>query len=621
MPKPNASTSTHPDTNAATKDERTIAPSIVLLLCGASMWALFLAMSILSARFDFDRSFQGRPVIFFVILMTATFVLHLIALRSAIRLRRHASVAKWIVVFGLGFRLVMLPSVPIQEIDIYRYMWDGAVFAEGCSPYQFSPRDILEAPAKVDSPDAQSVVDIRDSSQGIETALRRIHYNHLTTIYPPVSQTVFAAAAFATPKTASVRTRMIATKAAIVVFDVLAMLGVLSLLRLFRKPDGWLICYAWSPLVIKEFANSGHLDAIAIGITTWAVVCWLTSLKNKSTTLLYLASCLLGLGIGAKLYPVVIVPVVAISVLRNAGIRDFLVSGAILIFVSAVTLTPMLLTEPSIVAGKSEPAQPGELPFSDPPVVETTDVDSPALPDDFDEVMNAAETNEDNSQLSAATEPTPQQQPDRTETDAGLAMFMGSWEMNDFFFLIVTENLIVESTAWFSVIPDEWKAMVTSPVEQRTGKSEVASAFLITRTLTSLVHLAIALWLAAHTWNAKPKDLPRYAFLCIAWFWLLLPTLNPWYWIWAMPLLPFVRLKSWLLLSGLVVIYYVRFTLQNDYGETQILGTGYRGANFFHFVVVWFEYLPFWILITWEWLRKRSSLKQKPSSLPAPSAA
>lgn len=598
--------------------ETPIEPSKVLLLCGASLWALFLAISMLSARFDFEKSFQGRPTVFFLVLMSAAFLLHLIALRSAVRLKRHASVARWIVLFGLSFRLVLLPSVPIQEIDIYRYMWDGAVVANGSNPYQFSPRDIVEAPSEVESHDLQSVVTLRDSNHGIDAALNRIHYNHLTTIYPPVSQAVFATAAIATPKTASVRTRMIATKAAIVVFDVLAMLGVLSVLRLFRKADGWLICYAWSPLVMKEFANSGHLDAIAIGITTWAIVYWLKGLQKNSSGLLYLASCLLGLGIGAKLYPVVIVPVVAISVLRNAGIRAFLVSGMILTLVCVVTLAPMLVAKPTPVSNVTNVAQAQDappaiqdVPTPELPVPKKQDYISPPLPDDFDEVMSS------NTESKSEFEPAPIVPPSanpvsevtsaRKETDAGLAKFMGSWKMNDFFFLILNENLTPKSKAWFSVVPDGWKRKLLGPVESRTGQSANTSAFLITRAITSLVHLAIALFLATRTWNARPKDLPHYAFLCIAWFWLLLPTLNPWYWIWGMPLLPFVRSKSWLLLSGCVAIYYLRFTLQNDYGNFQILGTGYLGANFFHYVVVWLEYLPFWILMLLEVRRKRRS--------------
>ena len=599
-------------------DEVPIEPSKVLLLCGASLWALFLAISILSAKFDVDKPFQGRPTVFFLALMSAAFLLHLIALRSAVQLKRHASVARWIVLFGLGYRLVLLPSVPIQEIDIYRYMWDGAVVVNGSNPYQFSPRDIVEAPSKVESQDLQAVVTLRDSSRGIDAALNRIHYSHLTTIYPPVSQAVFAAAAVATPKTASVRTRMIATKAGIVVFDVLAMLGVLSLLRLFRKADGWLICYAWSPLVLKEFANSGHLDAIAIGITTWAIVYWLKGLQKNSSGLLCLASCLLGLGIGAKLYPVVIVPVVAISVLRSTGIRNFLISGMILTLVCVVTVAPMLVAKPTPVSNGTNVAQAHDAPpaiqdVSTPELSvpdEQNDI-SPPLPDDFDEVMSSSP--ESKSEFESAPIVLPSANPvseatsARKETDAGLASFMGSWKMNDFFFMILNENLTPKSKAWFSMVPDAWKRKLLGPVESRTGQSANASAFLITRAVTSFLHLAIALFLAARTWNARPKDLPRYAFLCIAWFWLLLPTLNPWYWIWAMPLLPFVRLKSWLLLSGCVAIYYLRFTLQNDYGNFRIFDTGYRGANFFHYVVVWLEYLPFWILLLLEFRRNRRS--------------
>jgi len=173
--------------------------------------------------------------------------------------------------------------------------------------------------------------------------------------------------------------------------------------------------------------------------------------------------------------------------------------------------------------------------------------------------------------------------------------------MNDFFFLILQENLVVESKAWFSILPREWKQAATDPVRRRTGQSEADASFLIARMMTAGIHLIIVLWLATVAWSSKIDDLPRLAFLCIAWFWLLLPTLNPWYWIWAMPLLPFARQRSWLLLSGCVMVYYLRFYLRNDLGEQEILHSGYYGADFFHYVIVWLEYVPLLLLLAVEW--------------------
>ena len=64
-----------------------------------------------------------------------------------------------------------------------------------------------------------------------------------------------------------------------------------------------------------------------------------------------------------------------------------------------------------------------------------------------------------------------------------------------------------------------------------------------------------------------------------------------------MPLLPFTRLRCWLLLSGCVFAYYLRFWLETSFGSQTVVGTNYGGADFFAFVVVWFEFLPFGVAL------------------------
>ena len=36
--------------------------------------------------------------------------------------------------FGIAFRLILLFSVPIQEVDLFRYIWDGTVISQGLTP-------------------------------------------------------------------------------------------------------------------------------------------------------------------------------------------------------------------------------------------------------------------------------------------------------------------------------------------------------------------------------------------------------------------------------------------------------------------------------------------------------
>jgi len=100
--------------------------------------------------------------------------------------------------------------------------------------------------------------------------LNRIHFGELPTIYPPVSQAAFALCAWLTPSAASLVTRLVLMKAWFVACDVLTLLVVIRLLRLSNRPIGLALAYAWCPLLLKEIANSGHLDSLAFLLTTLA---------------------------------------------------------------------------------------------------------------------------------------------------------------------------------------------------------------------------------------------------------------------------------------------------------------------------------------------------------------
>jgi uncharacterized membrane protein len=86
---------------------------------------------------------------------------------------------------------------------------------------------------------------------------------------------------------------------------VLSDLGVVILiykiLRLLEQNPLYVIVYAWNPLVLKEFANSGHHDVLAICCVMAAVY---FILKGKHT----LSSACLGLGVLSKFYPLIFVP-------------------------------------------------------------------------------------------------------------------------------------------------------------------------------------------------------------------------------------------------------------------------------------------------------------------------
>ena len=47
--------------------------------------------------------------------------------------------------FAVGYRLILFASSPIQEIDYYRYIWDGRSLAGGINPFAFAPAEIDRA--------------------------------------------------------------------------------------------------------------------------------------------------------------------------------------------------------------------------------------------------------------------------------------------------------------------------------------------------------------------------------------------------------------------------------------------------------------------------------------------
>ncbi len=53
-----------------------------------------------------------------------------------------------------------------------------------------------------------------------------------------------------------------------VFFDVMTVLVLLSLLRLYGFEETRVFIYAWNPLVIFEIGYSGHLEGVTAGTST-----------------------------------------------------------------------------------------------------------------------------------------------------------------------------------------------------------------------------------------------------------------------------------------------------------------------------------------------------------------
>lgn len=539
---------------------------LALLTWGLVCAAAYAALTWQCRWFADDSDPLRRPIPLVLAILAMAFVGYIGAQCSAIR--RPADPGAMLIIIGgaLLFRAIVLPSTPILEIDYYRYLWDGAVTTQGISPFRYSPEAVLSTSKPGDDADLRALRRLADSSPALRTVLEHIHYADLTTVYPPVSQAVFAAAHRLTPPTASVEQRIGVLKIVLAAFDVATILLVLGLLRAAGRHPAWVIAYAWCPLVLKEFTNTAHLDTIAVCLTTAAVLLFVRATAARRAGASRMAgwwmtssAIALALAVGAKLYPIILLPLLGVACARGFGWRHGLAWSAMVLVTCGLVLAPMFW--PVLKAGTG-----------------------------------------DSSDAAASAEPA-----GRAGGD-GLQAFLSRWEMNDFLFMLTVENLRPSAhldprdAAWFAFVPEAWRLSLTRHVGTVLGVEEMQAGFLLARGATLLVFAAIVLGLCWRTWRRPDNErLLEAVFLMVAWFWLLAPTQNPWYWAWALPFLPYARGRAWWAVSGLVMLYYLRFWLGYNFPDAELLGTRYPGKPFFDFVVTWIEFGPWfaWLFIAW----------------------
>jgi hypothetical protein len=206
-------------------------------------------------------------------------VLYLLAAWLVFRARPSRSTLLIVIVFAVLFRLSIVFAPPYLSDDIYRYVWDGRVQAAGINPYRYVPS-------------APELAHLRDDS--IYPKINRRDYAH--TIYPPLAEVLF----FLTTRVSEDVRWM---KLTMVGFEVIAVWAIAQLLASFGLAPQRLLIYAWHPLVVWEFAGSGHVDAIAIAFIALAFLALQRKQKLGSGLALACATLI-------KLFPIVLLPVV-----------------------------------------------------------------------------------------------------------------------------------------------------------------------------------------------------------------------------------------------------------------------------------------------------------------------
>ncbi len=245
----------------------------------ATRWQLPIALSalvVLEALF-FALGRLGDLRLYVVETMALGFaagIIYFLALYLLERVPDHRA-AFWLVLAGgVLFRLTLAPLAPTLSEDINRYRFDGRVQQLGLNPYLVRPDDATLA--------------------WLRGSLGPIPGHDIRSVYPPLAQLV-----------CRWTWRVLPGRAAFKLPFLLADLAVVALLALWVRRTGarnfQLAIYAWNPLVVVEFAASGHNDSLALAAVLAAtlLIIWRRELMS---TLLLAAGAL------AKAFPAVLVP-------------------------------------------------------------------------------------------------------------------------------------------------------------------------------------------------------------------------------------------------------------------------------------------------------------------------
>ncbi|MBX2821087.1 MAG: class I SAM-dependent methyltransferase [Rhodothermaceae bacterium] len=210
-----------------------------------------------------------------------------------------------IIVLAILLRIGFSYIPPILSDDAYRYVWDGVLTAQGENPFEYKPSDPV-------------LTEMQD-----DPIYPLLNSADFYSVYPPVSQLVFAGGGLAYEQGWEASYYVI--KALLSLLEIGALLMLATMVS-----RAFLILYAWNPLVLVETAGQAHTESAML---FFLVACLWFAHRNKPI----LASSALAFAGWVKLYPFVFFPLLW----RRFGWKGLIPGG----IVSVLLLAPFYFPE------------------------------------------------------------------------------------------------------------------------------------------------------------------------------------------------------------------------------------------------------------------------------------
>lgn len=224
---------------------------------------------------------------------------------------------RWWIGLGLLLRFLLIFAFPLLSDDVYRFIWDGQLIVSGHNPFAHLPAYYLEPGNFVPGLDRE--------------LFERLNSPEYYTIYPPVAQGVFTAAAWLSPHSwfgASVVMKLFLFGG-----EVGSLFVFWRLLPLLSLPRERLLLYWLNPLIIVEIMGNLHFEGAMVCALLMAL---LQLVKGNYVN----AAGAMAVSVAAKLLPLMLLP----HLIRRLWLRPFLLFSVAFGVATLLLFTPLLLS-------------------------------------------------------------------------------------------------------------------------------------------------------------------------------------------------------------------------------------------------------------------------------------
>ena len=227
-------------------------------------------MALFALAFLFERhNFE-----LLIALVSICFLAYYLLLKSEVSIKE-------MLIFGLILRLILLPSIPTLSDDYFRFIWDGKMVLNGISPFQYLPSEYINL----------------TSDEQLKKLAHLMNSSNYYSVYPPISQLVYALSALVKAEFFSV----IIMRIILISADIIAFVYLRKVLIHFKKNENLVSLYFLNPLVIIELTGNLHFEGLMMAFLLMSIN-YLVHSKYYHSAVFY------SLSVGVKLIPLMFLP-------------------------------------------------------------------------------------------------------------------------------------------------------------------------------------------------------------------------------------------------------------------------------------------------------------------------